>query len=50
MLNLKSLLKILPIVLLSFGPIVGMSEVARSQSLKEMRSPLIAQQSANQIG
>jgi HEAT repeat protein len=31
MLNLKSLLKVLPIVLLSFGPIVGMGGVARSQ-------------------
>jgi HEAT repeat protein len=33
MLNPKSLLKVLPAVLLSFMPVVGMSEVARSQSL-----------------
>jgi HEAT repeat protein len=37
MLNLKSLLKVLPVVLLSFGSIVGISGVARSQSLSSQQ-------------
>jgi HEAT repeat protein len=47
MLNPKSLLKVLPIVLLSFGSIVGMGGVARSQPLNQ--TPSLAPQVAPQV-
>jgi hypothetical protein len=40
MLNPKSLLKVLPAVLLSVGQVVGIGEVVRSQPTEEVRSPL----------
>jgi hypothetical protein len=48
MLTPKLLLKVLPAVLLSFGQVVGMSEMARSQPLEASRSGAIAQVSPSE--
>jgi HEAT repeat protein len=48
MLNLKSLLNVLPALLLSVVQVLGMSEVVRSQPVREDLSLFIAPQPANQ--